>query len=93
MSNLKGYAGETVGSSRLAGQDRTMLRHALSCAIKWNESLIEAHTPTHRYRGMGKNTHYNYIRRWRGQIRAWRRLAANPLLGGIGGHNVKWNHD
>jgi 3-deoxy-D-arabino-heptulosonate 7-phosphate (DAHP) synthase len=58
----------------LVGQDLRMLLLALSCAIEWNESLIDAHTPTLIYKGMPSNPHMKHIRRWRSQIKSWRRL-------------------
>jgi len=41
------------------------LREALHAAIRWNESLIEAHS------GQG---HKTFIKIWRTDIKAWRKL-------------------
>lgn len=58
----------------IAGKDRIILRRALISAIEWNESLIDAHTPTLRYKGMCANPYKVHIRRWHSQIASWRRL-------------------
>ena len=64
----------SVQFKRFVGQDRAMLRRALRCAIDWNRSLIEAHTPTVKYRGRGTNPHAAWIRVWRSEIKSWTRL-------------------